>query len=915
MRYRILGDVEVCGPAGWRGVGAAKWRTLLAVLLLAAGRPVAPEALVDELWAGSPPMSARKLVQVYVHRVRRLIDDPAGLVLRTGTTGYLLAVAADEVDAGRFEALAAAGRERLGADPAAAADVLAEAIGLWRGPALAGVPRTQRVRLAVDRLERARLEAVECWADAQFALDRPDLVPPRVRELAASHPVREELHVRLIRGLLASGHRSEAAQAYRRLGRALAAELGIGPGDAARALGRELGSDAPRGHRRTPRGPGMRAAPTRRNPSRATVSPVPAQLPPAAVPFVGRRREITAVRRALREARRAHRVGVCLLTGMGGCGKSALAVRVGHALRARYPDGTLYADLRGSGADPVSPAEVLAALLRAVGVARPPASVAEASAAYRSVLANRRILVVLDDAGSAAQVRPLLPAGPGCAAVVTSRRTLPTLDAAATCEVGPLAAGDAVGLLAALTGGVPRGTLATLAGLCDGVPLALRIVAARLRTADPAALVARLSNERRRLDELQIDDLAVRTAFEAGYRMLADSADPADRAAARVWRLLADTGLREHSPTTFGVLLGVAPGDRAGDGAADPLAERLLAAHLVEARGPGRYRMHDLAALYAAERAAADETPADRSAALRRLVAWYADAADRAARLVGTVTDGRAYAGPEFGGPDAARRWLDAERGNARELTRRAAAVPSLRRDATRLGSTLASYLTVWGYDGEAEAVGHLVLDAARRTGDRGAEATALSRLGAAYLRQGDDASAVDCLRRSLDLYRTLDDEGGAAGAWNNLGLAHRRTGRPTAALTCLRTSLAIRRRLGDEVKASSTLDNIGLVYLDLGDTKRAVRCHEEALDLARRLDRHHLAGLVMINLGWARYRAGDTGPAVGWLRRAVVTCRDVGHRLGEAEALRRLADILDAAGHPAAAARRRERATALADG
>lgn len=594
MRFRLLGDVEVRTDAGWRCVGATKWRTLLALLLLDAGRPVPPELLVEEIWADRPPDSARKLVQLYVHRLRRLTGDPDGAVLRTAASGYLVAVGPGELDATRFEELVAAGRDALGTDPVRAADRLAAALALWRGPACAGVPRTPRVRLAVDRLDRARLEAVESWTDARLALGDAGPALPRLRELAAAHPVREELHVRLLRALLACGHRSEAIEAYRRLRRALDRELGVAPGAAIDALAGEL-TALPAGRGRAEPGPahgrGMRAARTRRVPDA-----VPAQLPPPAVPFVGRRQDVTAVRHALSTARRAGRVGVCLLSGMGGCGKSALAVRVGHALRGHFPHGTLYLDLRGSGGEPgpVPPAEALGTLLRSLGVARPPASVAEASAAYRSMLAERRVLVVLDDAVSAAQVRPLLPGGAGCAALVTSRRTLPTLDAARPYEVGPLPVADAVRLLDALTDGVygveeratiPAATMERLAELCDGVPLALRIVAARLRGTDPAALAARLSNERRRLDELQIDDLAVRSAFEAGYRSLAGSGDATDRAAARVWRLLADSGLREHSGAVHGVVL-------AADAA---VTERLLAGHLVEARGGGRYRMHDLA--------------------------------------------------------------------------------------------------------------------------------------------------------------------------------------------------------------------------------------------------------------------------------------------------------------------------------
>jgi DNA-binding SARP family transcriptional activator len=442
VRFRILGPLEIWNGQDWSGIGAPKWRALLAALLLNPGQVVSTERLITELWGEQPPERAANLVSVYVLRLRRLIDDRKGQVLATRAPGYRLVLGPGDLDAQSFEALTTEGRRALaGGDAPGAAVLLADALALWRGRALTDVPPSGLVTAEADRLEESRLTALELRITADLRGGSPDELVPQLRRLISDHHLREGLWALLMQSLDVAGRRAEAIAAYGDARRVLADELGVDPGPELRQLyHRLLTAEEPAlangtGRRpdaaggRTPAEPGRGAAGTQGHAEPASAaqaetaaagpgSPAgptpPGQLPADIADFTGRAAHLDQLRRMLGGAADSENpaaVTVAVVAGTPGLGKTALAVHAAHALRREFPDGQLYVNLHGASEQPVVPEEVLARVLRDLGASpdKIPAGQEERAALYRTRLTDRRILIVLDDARDAAQVRPLLP--------------------------------------------------------------------------------------------------------------------------------------------------------------------------------------------------------------------------------------------------------------------------------------------------------------------------------------------------------------------------------------------------------------------------------------------------------------------------------------------------------------------------
>ena len=886
VEYGLLGPVTVhCD-----GAPAAlprRQRELLTALLLSAGRVVSVEALLVTLWGTAPPPTARASLHNHVKRLRSVLDagrDPAERRLLTEPGGYLLRLGADVLDVTRAEALLAAARSCARAEDWAEACVLAaDALELWRGEPLADLGADALVREA-PRLSELRLQVWETRMEAQMHLGRHAEVISELRELAQQHPLREQLHGLLMLALYRCGRRGEALAVYRAARHVLITELGSEPTPALRRLHREILSDGP-------------AAPV------PTATAVPRQLPPPVAGFVGRESELAGLTAYLDHAAHDATMVISAIGGTAGVGKTALAVRWAHGAAGRFPDGQLYVNLRGYDAeDPVDPDEALAGFLVALGVPAPriPPGRGERIAAYRSLLADRRILVVLDNARRLEQVRPLLPGAAGCAVLITSREALGGLvarDGAVRLDLDVLAPTQAVKLLRELVGERAVGderAARKLAELCCGLPLALRI-AAELTALRPGATLAEiaedLADSRVRLDTLDAggdEASAIRAVFSWSYRTL-------EPEVARAFRL---SGLHpgpDLDAYAAAALLGT---DLSG---ARRLLDRLARAHLVQPAGPGRYAMHDLLRVYARERAAAEESEPDRRAALTRLFDLYLYTAARAVDALFPAESSRrpvvpAPPGPvpPVGSPLAAKAWLDVERANLVAAAPLAAG-SGWAGHATRLSVILYRYLDAEGHYREATLVHGQARRAAATIADTSAEATALRYLAGVDFRQGRFAAAVDLFSLALSLFAAVGDVRGQTHTVHNLGLVERHQGRFLDAIGHFRQALALNRAQGDDLGVARTLMNLAVAERSLGEFGPSVEHLTESLGRYRELrdrlgrsDALTVAGEAdaLTQLGVVDLRLGRVAQAADRHRQAIALYRSAGDQRGVAEAL-----------------------------
>ncbi|MEU8784356.1 BTAD domain-containing putative transcriptional regulator [Streptomyces sp. NPDC048637] len=617
---RLLGPVEYVSAHGTAGrPGAPGPQAVLAALALRAGTLVTIDQLVDGLYDEDPPVSARRVIVNYVHRLRTYLDrahtaggeggaqaggDGGATVIGTMADGYVLRLPAERIDALRFGQLALqARREAADGDPAYASSVLQGALGMWQGPALAGLPGpyAQEQRRA---LAEQRASATEHHLELSLACGRHEEVVPEILRALEAYPYRERLHGALMLALYRSGRSADALLAYDRARQVLADELGIDTGPALD----ELHAAVLAGDRTllaVPDTARVAAAPADVPVRRAVPAlGVPAQLPAVPCDFTGRHDEVCTLVAAL-SGNTPHPVAV--ITGMGGIGKTSLALRTGHAVMGAFPDGQLYAELRTPCGSPGDPAEVLAGFLTALGVPhdRLPASVSNRAALFRTLLSDRAVLVVLDNASSVAQVEPLLPGADQCAVLVTAR-ALAALPAAVKVSLKGLAPHDSMDLIGKVAGTrrieEEPDAVAALAAASGYLPLALRAIGARLalRPAWPVAtLLSRMSDEARLLGELRVGELTVEAVFEQSYAQLSPQ------------RARAFLELSLPHCVEFGVN-GAAAVLELPERETEDVLEALVDAVLLETRAPGRYRYHDLVGAYARATARVELTEEER---------------------------------------------------------------------------------------------------------------------------------------------------------------------------------------------------------------------------------------------------------------------------------------------------------------
>ncbi|HEV2377098.1 MAG TPA: BTAD domain-containing putative transcriptional regulator, partial [Streptosporangiaceae bacterium] len=831
-RFGLLGPMEV-----WQGstripVNAPREQALLAVLLLNADRVVAAERLMELVWGDDPPAGTKDTMHTLVWRLRRQL----GAVLVTSPPGYVVRVRPDQVDVQRFEAQLQLGRRAAAAGRAAqAADLLGSALALWRGEPLAGVAAEGLCRMECPRLAELHLQAVEARIDALLALGEHQAVVGELSSLVAAHPLREGLSGQIMTALYRCGRQAEALQVYQELRRALDEELGVEPGSEVRRL-----------HQGVLRADPMLDLPPPAPPAQAGAglgSAPPAQLPADVAGFSGRAGYLAELDGLLTARDCGGSVAIAAIDGTTGVGKTALAVHWAHQVRDRFKDGQLHLNLRGhDAAAPMSPGEALSRLLRALGVAADqiPVEVDEAAALYRTLLAERRMLVVLDNASSADQVRPLLPGSPGCLVLVTSRDQLGGLvarDGAHRLGLGVLGPQEAEALLATMLGGdrvhdEPEATMG-LASACARLPLALRIAAANITGRSGLSIGDYLAElvQGDRLSALAVagdKQAAVQAAFDLSYRRLSGPQR-------RMFRLLGLVPGLDVS-VSGAALLAETTVRQAGDA-----LSALATAHLVEESARGRYTFHDLLRLYARQRVTSEESEPDRQAARRRLVSSYLSEVDAAARLLypeklrlplPATRDGRAHA--SFDSPAAALAWLDAERPNLTAAVADAAEhglgpMAWLLADALRGYFYLSMHTTDWRQAAQA------ALAAARSEGHLRAQAAAHLSLADLDWRASRHREAISHYTEAVTLSQQAGWAEGEATALGNLGTVHWQAGRLDTAAEHCRRALAIHRHSGNLGGQAIAVGNLGTVCWQAGRLAEASRHHAEALVLNRR--------------------------------------------------------------------------------
>ena len=922
MLLRVLGPLEVRADDSWTTVPAPKWRALLAALLAEPDQVVATGDLISELWGSGAPAGARKLVSGYVLQLRRLIADPAGHRLVTRAPGYRLAADREDLDAACFEDLLAAGRRALhDEDAAQACDLITRALALWRGPALADVPRGPMAAAEADRLDELRLAAIELRIDASMQSGRTAGLVAELRALTAKHPLREQLWYQLMLVLKDSGRTAEALAAYSRAQAVIGAELGADPGPGLQRLHLQLLRGGPSDGGRSAARPHVPAA----RPAGAGVGPVgqdgsplvadrtqlpmvaPRQLPAVVPHFTGRVTELAALNAVLDAARALPAApAVATIDGPPGVGKTALAVRWAHQAAAEFPDGQLYVNLRGfDSPEEITPAgTAIRGFLDALGIPAgriPPDPQAQAGL-YRSLLAGKRVLIVADNARNAGQVRPLLPGSPGCLVLVTSRNRLIGLAAAEGARLitlDVLTDDEACELLTRRIGakraGAEPGALGELARLCGRLPLALAVAAARAaaRPAMPlAALAAGLAGTASPLGALATADPVtdVRTVFSWSCQHLGQ--EPS-----RLFRLLGVHPGPDITASAAAALLGIPQ-----DGARAAL-DALAMANLAVEHVPGRYCLHDLLRAYAAEQAAGHEPEAGRQAAIARVLDYYLHSSHAAALLLNPhrvsvppltppcpgVVPGR------LDGHQQALAWFEAEH---QVLLGCVSLADDTGSDACAwiLPWAMTEFLDRRGHWHEWAAIQRTALAAATRLGDVAGQAAARRAIATACIRLIDYRQARSQLAACLRLYRHLGDCGGEALARHSLGRVAEHQGRYDDALRHEQQALGLFRDAADQSGQAVALNAIGWYHILLGRPRQARTFCRQAFTLYRRTGNRVGQAQAWDSLGYAEHQLGRLDHATRCYQQALGILGDLGELFGQADTLARLGDTRAAA-------------------
>ncbi|GIF47853.1 SARP family transcriptional regulator [Asanoa ferruginea] len=886
-----MGAVDVRADHVRLAIGSTKQVAVLAALLVHANQPLSAEALVDRVWGDAAHDGARRALHTYIARIRRLLAQPGhaepadARIVRRGS-GYLIETDLDRVDLHRYRRLVDQAGQPAVHDETRAA-LLREALALWQGEPLAGVPGEWAARTRTS-WRREHRDAVIAWAEVELRLGNPGTVIAPLTELADEHPLVEPLATALIRALHAAGRSAEALDRYATTRRNLAEALGVDPGPALRAL-----------HQSILRTDGSAAAP----PAAQGRAGAPAQLPLDVRGFTGRGAELAALDAALAgSGEEPNAVVVAAVSGMAGVGKTALAVHWAHRSRRLFPDGQLYVNLRGFDptGPPLLPTEALRGFLEAFDVPthRMPASLESQVGLYRSLVNGRRLLVIADNASSAEQVRPLLPGAPGAMVVVTSRHRLPGLvagEGARPLAVDVLSSAEACEFLARRidrdrVAADPAAVQEIITG-CARLPLALAILAARAAT-HPSLPLRTLADElraaRRGLDAFAGDDPAtdVRAVFSWSYRVLTP-------AAARLFRLL---GL--HPGPDFAAAAAASLADLPVGPARELLAELTCAGLLGEHR-PGRYAFHDLVRGYAAEQAEVHDSAAQR-ATIARMLGYYLHTAYAADRKLYPHRDPVPPAAPEpvtlFADREAALAWCAEEHEVLLNAVRQAAGT-GLDEVTWQLAWAMTTYLDLQGHWHDWVRTQELALASATRLPDRSAMAFSHRNIGLALAQLGRYDEAHGRLETALRMYRDQRDEAGQAHTHNSRARVFGRQGDHRAALAETRHAVRLFDRVAQHVMQARALNNAGWYQALLGDYEQALASCLAALDIHHQAADLYGEANTWDSLGFIQHHLNDHAQAVSSYRTAIGLWREVGDRYNEADTLTRLGDTLHTSG------------------
>ncbi|WP_129788022.1 AfsR/SARP family transcriptional regulator [Promicromonospora panici] len=891
VRFQVLGHVSALGDRGPVPLGTARQRAVLAALLVEPGVPVSLDQLVERVWGTTPPRSARQTLHSYISRLRSVLDAEACPAPTRRSGGYVLDVERAAVDLHQFRALVAQARC---ADDGRADALWQDAMALWQGVPFADLDSDWLRSLALT-LTAERLAACLDHYDLLLRRGEHAQLLPEVAAAAETYPLDERLAGQLMLALYRCDRQADALAHFRLVQERLADELGSDPGAALCELHQRILRHDPELAVRRLEAPdpdaGGRAADTAHSADptdTAGVSraPRPAQLPLDVSGFTGRDadlRRLDELLSAPAEDGSARAVVITAIGGTAGVGKTALAVHWAHRVADRFPDGQLYVNLRGYDPEqPVRPADALARFLTALGVPEHdvPLDDDERAARYRSELAERRMLIVLDNAGSVAQVRPLLPGSGGSAVVVTSRDSLAGLVAVhGAHQVGLdlLPDAEAVDLLHRLIGErvvAEPGAAATLAEQCARLPLALR-VAAVLATSQPdrplADVVAELADRQERLELLDPGD----DPYAAVHAVFSWSVQHLPEQAARTFRRLGLHPGPDLDQYVAAALTGLAPT------AARRVLETLVRAHLLHRTGPGRYGMHDLLRAYATHLASAEESEEDRQTAERRLLDYYQGAAYTA---VSTLYPAEVQYQPDkapdaplpdLSEPTSARDWLQAERSCLAAVAEHAAD----RRDnryVVDLAVILHRYVNS-AHPVDLFVVNAHALRAAEKAGDLTGQAQVLRQLGVGHSRSSRYETALEHFHRALVLFRQAGDLVGEAYTLTNLASIDHRRGNHKAAREGHYRALAVARRSGDRFVEASVRNNVAGVEAGLGNITAAYEACQEALAIFQEIGARYCAAIALNNLANTELERGDYTTAAGRLRRSLATAEALG--------------------------------------
>lgn len=887
--FRILGPVELQVNGQPYSFGSPKERCVLAVLLYELGQPVAIDSLIDRVWGENLPESPRASLYSYLSRLRRNLKRATGndhTLLRSRSGYYALDGDPGAVDLHRFRALRAQAR-RIGdgGDDIRAAELLREAEQLWRGTPLAGLSGVwaERVRAA---LEEERLAATMDRIRVELRLGRHTDLVGELADLAALHPFNETLVEHLMIALYRCGRQAEALEAYRQTRRRLLAELGSEPGLGLRNLHQSILNEDPV---LVPE-PVVRPAP----PSVQANS-----LPRDNPDFTGRAAELDKLFGWIDSERAQSTVTVVTIGGMAGVGKTTFAVHAAHLLSDRYPN-LFYLGLHAHDPieEPMDPASGLGILLRTLGVPpeRIPATLEERATLWRTQLASRPALVILDDANDPDQIKPLLPGAANCLVLVTCRRRMLELPGTSWLPLDVLRSDEAASLFTHVAG--PErvrdpAAIARVVSLCGYLPLAIQLAGSRFRshpTWSTTDLASRLSRSQDHLDEILAEDREVAASLELSYRYLTNGQQ----------RLLRQLAL--HPGAEFSVYAAAA----ASDGSlveTEQALEALLDHHLLEELEPGRFTYHDLIREYAWHRAQLDDPGSDRRRTMHRILDYYLCLADRAASIVypfhRRIDVKLTYVPadmPQLSARRDSRKWMDVERVNIFSIIHYAAR-NGWPLHVSQLACILAKFLDAWGYWHEAVTMHRLAVRAWREVGDSCGEARALTDLCFILGRTGRYAEALECVRDALTIFRDQANRAGEAEALDRMGLILWQSSRYDEAFSHHEQALAIRRSLNDRRGEADALGHGAMSLLRTSRYKEALKYITKALAIYREIGDLRGEGHSLNNMADAQQRLGFYEEALDRYQQALVISRDLGDRQGEAILFNNIGDVYQRTG------------------